>query len=404
MRFLATALAALATGLLVAAAGARAQAPAAAPGPIVVGAVLSQTGIAADFAADYRKGLLLWLEEVNYAGGLLGRRLELKLLDDRSESADTEALYRKLVEESKADLLVGPWGTAATLGAIGAAERAKRVLVNGGGAGRSLHRRARSWVLQVATPYAAWSEAAVAAALEKGAKRLMVLARNDPIAREMGAQAVEIAGRSGLQAGMLEVFGPGTDDFALFVDKARAAEVDAWIAFGQPFDAAEMVKTFKALGYAPMLFIAQGVEAPSFVKAVGQDAEHAIGFAPWDPGFPTRDNAAFVDAFTAKFSATPGHGAAEGYAAGRVLAEAVRKAGTLDQQAVRNALAALDTATPLGAYRVDPLTGAQRGARVALVQIQRGRPVAVWPAALAAGKARLPYPRWNERTLLKPRN
>lgn len=404
MRCLAAALAALATGLLVAATGARAQAPAAAPGPIVVGAVLAQTGIAADFAADYRKGLLLWVEEANYAGGLLGRRLELKLLDDRSESADTGALYRRLVDEFRADLLIGPWGTAATLGAIGAAERAKRVLVNGGGAGRNLHRRARSWVVQVATPYVAWSEAAVAAALEYGVKRAMVLARNDPVAREMGAQAVELAERAGLQVGMLEVVAPGATDFAPFVDKAREAQVDAWIAFGQPFEAAEMVKTFKSLGYAPLLFVAQGVEAPSFVKTVGQDAEHAIGFVPWGPGFPTRDNAAFVAAYTAKFSATPGYGAAEGHAAGRVLAHAVRKAGTLEQQAVRDALAALETETPLGAYRVDPLTGAQRAARVALVQIQRGRPVAVWPAALAAGKAQLPYPRWNERTLLKPRN
>ncbi|MDA0224986.1 MAG: amino acid ABC transporter substrate-binding protein [Proteobacteria bacterium] len=402
MRTVAAALAALAMAFVTGVAGA--QTPVAATGPIRVGAVLAQSGIAADYAAEYRKGLLLWLEAANATGGLLGRTLELQLLDDRSESAETEALYRKLIESSKVDLLIGPWGTAATLGAIGAAERTKRVLVNGGGAGRNLHRRARGWVKQVATPYSAWAEAAITAAREQGAKRVMVLARNDPVSREMGTHAVELAARSGLQAGTLEMFAPGTTAFAPFVDKARAAAVDAWIAFGQPIEAAEMVKTFKWLGYAPTLFIAQGVAAPAFVKQVGQDAEHAIGFAAYTPGLRTRGNAAFVSAFTAKFSAAPGLGAAQGYAAGQVLAEAVRKAGSLDQGALRAALDTLQTETPLGAYRIDSLTGAQLGARVALVQIQRGRPVAIWPPALAAGKARLPYPRWNERTLLDPRD
>lgn len=402
--------AAAAAALLWAATQAFAQAPAptivgaTTTAPIFVGAVLSQSGIAADIAADYRKGLVLWQEEANYAGGLLGRRIELRLLDDHSVSAETGPLYRKLLEAPAADLLVGPWGTAATLGAIGAAEEARRVLVNGGGAGRSLHRRARGWVLQVATPYAAWAEAAVAFARERGAKRLFLVARNDPVSREMGTQAYEAATRAGLQAGQLEVFGAGAEDFIALVDKAIDARSDAWIAFGLPADAAGMVKTFKRAQFAPELFIAQGAEHADFVRAVGQDAEHAIGFSAWERTFPTRGNAAFVAAYTAKFSAEPGAGAAAGYAAGRVLAEGVRRAGSLDQPALRAALAALETETPLGPYRVDPATGAQLAARVALVQVQRGRPVAVWPAPLAAGSVILPYPRWNERVLLKPRN
>jgi branched-chain amino acid transport system substrate-binding protein len=52
--------------------------------PVVVGAVVSQSGPHADLAADYRKALLLWQDEVNAAGGLLGRRVELRLLDDGS--------------------------------------------------------------------------------------------------------------------------------------------------------------------------------------------------------------------------------------------------------------------------------------------------------------------------------
>ncbi len=71
-------------------------------GPLIIGAVVSETGAHAALAADYRKALLLWQEEINAAGGLLGRRVELKLLDDASEAVKAGPLYRQLIGD-KAD-------------------------------------------------------------------------------------------------------------------------------------------------------------------------------------------------------------------------------------------------------------------------------------------------------------
>src|SRR5512147_78017 len=113
---------------------AAAQSPALAP--VTVGAVMPESGLLADLGAELRKALLLWQEEVNAAGGLGGRHVELALLDDRSESADAGKLYAKLIREDKAELLVGPLGSAATLGAAATADRERRVLVNATGAAR----------------------------------------------------------------------------------------------------------------------------------------------------------------------------------------------------------------------------------------------------------------------------
>ena len=89
--------------------------PAWAEGPaIVVGAAVSETGALAPLAGDYRRGLLLWQDEVNGAGGLLGRHVELRLLDDESDARRSGELYAQLIGE-KADLLIGPYGSAATL-------------------------------------------------------------------------------------------------------------------------------------------------------------------------------------------------------------------------------------------------------------------------------------------------
>jgi branched-chain amino acid transport system substrate-binding protein len=78
----------------------------------------------------------------------------------------------------------------------------------------------------------------------------------------------------------------------------------------------------------------------------------------------------------------------------------VRRSGTLDQDKIRGELEALELETPLGRYKVDK-NGTQLAARPALVQIQRGRRQVVWPESLATTKWQLPYPRWEERKLLR---
>jgi hypothetical protein len=75
-----------------------------------------------------------------------------------------------------------------------------------------------------------------------------------------------------------------------------------------------------------------------------------------------------------------------------VLAAAVREAGTLDQEKLREALARLETPTVLGPYKVSP-SGAQIGAKPILVQIRLGLP--------DPGPPLLPYPKWDERALIK---
>ena len=78
--------------------------------PLVLGAVLPQSGQLADLAADMHKALILWQEACNAAGGLLGRRVELKLLDDRSEASASTRLYEQLIDAERAELLIGPFG------------------------------------------------------------------------------------------------------------------------------------------------------------------------------------------------------------------------------------------------------------------------------------------------------
>lgn len=374
-------------------------APAFAQQPILIGAAMPQSGLLADVAADLRKGLLLWQDEVNAGGGLLGRRVELLLLDDRSEPAIVGKLYEQLIFQHKADLLIGPLGSAASLGAAAVAERNRRVLVNSTGASRAVHRSALRYVFQTATPLSAYSAGPFELARGLGVERVMVLAREDPGAREMGRRAHENAAAAGLSTGPVEIYSAGSTDFAPQVARARQSGAQGWIAYGLPQDAAEMVKNFRRLGFAPRLFVAQGAADPDFVKRVGQDAEYAVGIVAYDRRAATRGNPEFIQAYAKKWSVEPGLLAAEGYAAAKVLEEAVRRADALDTDKLREALAALETETPLGGYKVDR-DGVQLAARPLLVQILRGRREIVWPEAFATTRLQ-PYADWETRKPLK---
>jgi len=148
------------------------------PTPIIVGAAVSQTGALADLAADYGKALLLWQDEVNAAGGLLGRRVELRLLDDESDARRSGELYAELIR-GKTDLLIGPYGSAATLMASAQAERAGRVLINGAGPSLAVHKRSPRYLFQSTMPNSAYGVGVLEVAKAAGLTSAFILARDD---------------------------------------------------------------------------------------------------------------------------------------------------------------------------------------------------------------------------------
>ena len=359
--------------------------------PIVVGAVISQSGAHAPLAAEYAKGIELWCEQANAAGGLLGRTVELRVLDDASQAVRAGPLYASLIRDDKVDLLIGPYGSAATLVAAAEAERARRVMVNGAGPAAAIHGREPKFVFQTTIPYSAYGSGVLPVAAEAGYRRLFILARDDAASHEM-AQATQRAAGQDFAKAELDVYRPGTLDFAPQVAKARASGAEAWIAFGDVRDAAEMVKTFRRLDYAPQLFFARAAAHPRFIALLGQDAEFSIGAVDFDPRFGATARE-FARAFAARYTVPPGLDAAQGYTAGLVLAAAVRTAGTLVQEKVRAALGAIELATPLGTYKASTQNGAQVGGKPVLVQIRNGR--------LETENVLLPYPQWNERAPIR---
>jgi branched-chain amino acid transport system substrate-binding protein len=105
----------------------------------------------------------------------------------------------------------------------------------------------------------------------------------------------------------------------------------------------------------------------------------------------------FVEAYRREFpGADSSYHSAAGYGGCQILVETVRRAGSLDGEKIRDAIAKMDRNTVFGAFRVDQ-SGVQVAHKMLLFQWQDGKKVIVWPEELAPGKPRFPTPPWSQR-------
>lgn len=133
-----------------------------------------------------------------------------------------------------------------------------------------------------------------------------------------------------------------------------------------------------------------------FQEALGEKAEYAYGLSAWEPGLPNPGIEEFVDAYRREFDQASSFHAAGAYGSCQIFMEAARRAGSLDADALREALLGLETRTVFGDFAVDE-RGYQTANRGLFIQWQEGEKVVVWPEELATAEPWFPTPPWNRR-------
>lgn len=365
--------------------------------PVLIGAAVAQTGYLADLALGTRNALLLWQEQVNAAGGLLGRQVELKLYDDASDALRSTALYELLIKDDQADLLIGSFGSAATSMAAAVAERNRRVMVNATGAAPEIHKRIYRYLFQIPPPSDMAAAGVLPLAAKAGLKTAIVIARDEGAAQPLVEQLARDAGKSGVQVRPPIYYSiDHMKGLAPFAKILAATGAEAVVTPASVHDVAELLRGFKAAGYTPRLFVSKGAVEPLLIRQVGMDAEYSVAFSSYEPRAATPGNAEFVKIYRAKYSAAPDFHAACGWATGKAIEAAVAKAGSFEQEKLRVAFAALEMGNVLGGYKVAP-DGSQAAAKPFLVEILKGRREVIWPEAYRSAEPVLPVPEWNRR-------
>ena len=372
-------------------------APAAAQGPIRIGASLSLTGTYAKLGTYQREGYELCMEHLNNAGGLLGRKVEFVTYDDQSMPATGVRLYEKLITEDKVDAVMGPYSSPITEAVANVSEKYRKVLVSPLAATTSIFKKGRKYAFMVISPAEVYLEGLIDMAAKRGLKTVAIINEDTLFTKSAAVGAVELARKRGMQVVLQEAYPKGHTDFAGLLEKVKRANPDVLAAATYYDDAVAITRQMKELNVNPKMYgLTVGGDLPEFYDVLKKNAEFVYGATQWEAELPYPGQREFVESYKNKFKREPVYHSAAGYGGCMIYAEGVKRARSLDADKVREELLKLEIKTAFGDYKVDP-DGYQIAHKMVMLQWQDGKRVVVWPDDVANAKPRYPMPPWNQR-------
>ncbi|MEN8130182.1 MAG: amino acid ABC transporter substrate-binding protein [Pseudomonadota bacterium] len=365
--------------------------------PILVGASVALTGKYSRTGQEQLNGYNMWVEDINANGGLLGEQVRLIYYDDESRPDTGAKLYEKLISGDKVDLLLGPYSSGVTLAASTTAEKHGFPMVSTGAASSKIWARGYQNVFGMYTPAEIYMNQVLELAKDKGLKRVALIYADTAFPRAVAKGVKSKVKNLGQQLVFEEEYGKGSTDFASMIVKIKVKKPDVIIGGSYLPDSTAFVRQAKAyLLNAKIYAFAVGPGLPDFGKNLGADAEGIMGNSQWEATLKIPGAKEFAKRYEKKHGHTPGYHAAGGYGAGQVLAAAVNKAGSVDKDAIRKALASLETTTIFGQYKVDE-TGKQIGKPGYAIQWIGGVRHIALPAEVATHEVVYPFKPWDER-------
>ncbi len=379
-------------------------------GPIVVGASLSLTG---DFSADgqaFERGYTLWAEQVNASGGLLGRKVQMKIVNDNSDPGTVTTNYTQLIGSDKVAFTVGPFSSLLTAPAAQVAARYHYAFIEGAGGAPSVFALKLPNLFAVSppvanqlVPFAQWVASLPASQRPKTAAYPMV---NDPFADPMVQHAQAILQAAGVKTVYSKIFPAENPDYKAGADQVAALHPDLVLLGSVDVPTVSSFMTaFMTQHYQPKILAASAGpdQGAAFLSAIGGSKNATGTFVPngWYSGFQNPLSQAFVSAYIKKYGGTGADinaDAAEAYSVGETLAAAVKATKSLDNTKIINYLhSGVTVQTVQGPAKFNSI-GENTDAAIFIFQWQQGgKFVQVLPVGMQGSVAVVnPKPAWGK--------
>ncbi len=355
------------------------------PRELRIGLSISLTGKFARQGHQALNAVRLWAASTDEQDGVeVGgerRRVRILYYDDESRASKTRENIARLVQKKRVHILFGPYSSGLTLAAADIAAEYGRMMWSHGGTSDAIYQRGFSHVMGVGSPASEYFRS-LPLWLERNRPALSkIVVAHSP----MGTFAAKVT--RGITEAAVALGHHSVD--LLTLASHKPADLVRELEARQP-QAVVLASTFeeevRMLESRPLwpdsvdcvAAVAAGVHA--LQEQLGAAAEGTVGPSQWEPGvtFPEAigpDSEWFLQAFEQRFGGTPDYPATAAFAAGLLVAECIRRAGSLEQGRVRDAAARLDCDTLFGRFRIDPLTGRQTGHRMLLVHWSGGRKI-----------------------------
>jgi len=375
--------------------------------PILIGASLSLTG---DFSADgqaYEKGYELWEHDVNAHGGLLGRKVQLVILNDNSSPTQVDTNYTDLISVHHVDLTFGPFSTLLTAPAAEVAHRYGFAFVEGAGGGPLVFGEKLPNVFDVSLPVANeldplvdWIKSLPASQRPTSAAYPMA---DDPFATPQVQLAQSRLQPLGIKTAYSKIFPEEVPDYKPNADLVAATGAQMVVLGSTDVPTvASFMQAFEQQHYDPKIFIAAAGpdQGTAFTSTVGTaNANGMMVPDAWYPGYLNASSKAMVNEYVAKYGGTASGvnaDVAEAYSVGEVTAQAVKATGGTDGSKIITYLhSGVTLQSVQGPVKFNSL-GENVKAIAFIFQWQNGNFVQVLPANAAGSvKILVPKPNWS---------
>jgi branched-chain amino acid transport system substrate-binding protein len=308
---------------------------------IQVGFFGALTGPTATFAQSGRNGVTLAVEELNGAGGVLGgKRIELLVEDDRGEASEAASVVSKLITRDHVVALIGEQASSRTIAAAPIAQSYGVPMISPTSTNVDVTKKG-DYIFRACftDSYQGGVLASFARRdLEAKSAAILVDARSDYSVGLAQAFRESFEREGGKIAGELK-YTEGDSDFRAQLTAIRALAPDVLLVPGYYTDAGLIARQARALGMTAVLLGADGWDSPKLAEIGGEAIEGAYFSNHYSVDDPSPAVRTFAAAYRRRFGADPDSIAALSYDATKLLADAIKRAGSTEGKRIRDALA-----------------------------------------------------------------
>jgi len=374
---------------------------------VILGAAVSLTGKYSVNGKNTKDGYDLAVKRINEMGGVKvgGKSYPLKVVyyDDESTPARGAQLAERLINQDGVKFLLGAYSSGLTKAIAPVTEKYKVPHVEANGAARELFTQGYRYLFAVLNTSDYYLRDSVNLAAEVAREhgrdpktvKIAMAFENDPFSLDMRDGVLEDAKRHGMKILVDDKLPPEINDMSATLTKVRAVKPDILLVSGHEKGATLVVRQTAEMKIDPPMVATTHCDSAKIAETLTRMAEGVLCSAQWDrhlnykdKWFGTADQ--YAQRFEKEFGYPTPYQAAESTAAVLVFADAFERAGSLDPEKVRDALASTDLMTMFAPIKFDS-TGKNTAKQMVLYQVRDGTYKVVAPTKVAETK--LVWPR-----------
>jgi branched-chain amino acid transport system substrate-binding protein len=323
--------------------------------PLIIGASAPLTGARALLGRNLRQGVGLALEEINGAGGVLGRQLQVVFEDDQGDNPNAAInSVNRLINVQKVPLMLGPHYAVAQMASQKTYCEAKVISITGA-SGVPVTAQGCQYVFRVRMNDILVGKALVAYVQDTlKLNKIAIHYMNDDFGKGGMERVVKALAELNLKPVAMESHNPGDKDFTAQLSKIKQAGAEAMIMWSHDTESALVVRQARQLDPHLRILGTTSLSEPSFLKLAGEASEGLISANDFVPTNPDPRVQAFVKKYEEKYKMLPEVWAAAYYDAAHIAAKVIAAAGSTDPDKLRRAFLALRYTGLMADFKFEP--------------------------------------------------